>query len=340
MRRTSGIGSLLLLSLIAVLLFCCDLLIGTTAITPLQLWQALTGGNVADDISTIITLFRLPKAYTAVLAGAALPVAGIMMQTFFRNPVAGPDILGVTAGSGLFVAVVMMAGGMFFGIEAMHGMPIVIAAIIGAVAMLLVILVVAARLRDTMTLLIFGIMFGMAISAVVSVLQYYSERGALKLFMLWTFGSLGGVTYAQLVIMAPLVIAGLIASWLISRQLNLLLLGEQYAISLGVRVQRVRLLVIVTTGVLTGTITAFCGPIAFIGIAIPHLARMIFRVNDHRLLIPGTALLGIIVMLICDMLTQISVSAGVLPLNAVTAFMGAPFVIYIIWKNQHLKRTF
>lgn len=339
MKRNQGIWPLTILLVLTILLFFADLLVGSTPITISQLFANLLGKQDNDDINTIISLFRLPKAYTAILVGAALPVAGLLMQTFFRNPVAGPDILGVTAGSSLFVAIVMMTGGLFFGIDAFYGMTVVLSAIAGAVVLLLIILLVAARLRDTMTLLIFGIMFGMAISAIVSIIQYYSERDALRLFMLWTFGSLGGVTHAQLIIMVPLIVFGVLTAWLLSSKLNVLLLGEQYALSLGIHVPRLRLYIIVITGILTGTVTAFCGPIAFIGIAIPHLARMVLKVNDHRLLIPASVLFGMCVMLLCDMLTQVGGDAGVLPLNAVTAFMGAPFVIYIIYKNQHLKRT-
>lgn len=283
---------------------------------------------------------RLPKALTAVLAGVALPIAGLMMQTFFRNPVAGPDILGVSAGASLFVAFVMLSAGTVFSVYAYNSYTIILAAIVGSMLMLLIILAVAYKIKDAVTLLIFGLMFGMAISAVVGLLQYYSEKGALKLFILWTFGSLGGVTWSQLYLLAPLVILGVISSLFLSKKLNLLLLGENYARSLGLNIQQMKYSIIFITALLTGSITAFCGPIAFVGIAVPHLARMLFRTNDHFLLIPASILLGIIILLLCDIITRAASDTGILPLNSVTAIMGAPFVIYILWKNQHMKRIF
>ncbi len=328
------------LILLLPVLFICDLLTGSAGITLNDVFQVLFGKAEQDSAAYIIVIqSRLPKALTAICAGAALPVAGLMMQTFFRNPVAGPDILGVSAGSSLSVALVMLTGGTIFSMTHFNSMAIIVAAIAGAIGVLLVILIVSARIRDAMTLLIFGIMFGMSISAIVGVLQYYSDKGALKLFMLWTFGSLGGVTWPQLYLLLPIVIVSVLLAFNLSKSLNLLLLGEQYAVSLGIRLQRVRYLVIILTAVLTGAITALCGPIAFIGIAVPHLARMILKRNDHRLLIPFCALMGSIIVLICDMLTQLPGNTGVLPLNAITAFMGAPFVIFIIWKHQHIRRA-
>ena len=206
--------------------------------------------------------------------------------------------------------------------------------------MLLIILAVAYKIKDAVTLLIFGLMFGMAISAVVGILQYYSEKGALKLFILWTFGSLGGVTWQQLYLLAPLVVLGVISSLFLSKKLNLLLLGENYARSLGLNMQQIKYTIIFITALLTGSVTAFCGPIAFVGIAVPHLARMLFRTNDHFILIPASVLLGIIILLICDIITRAAGDSGILPLNSITAIMGAPFVIYILWKNQHMKRIF
>ncbi|MBP8250459.1 MAG: iron ABC transporter permease, partial [Chitinophagales bacterium] len=217
---------------------------------------------------------------------------------------------------------------------------IILAAIVGAMLVLFIILAVAARVRDSVTLLIFGLMFGMAISAVVGVLQYYSSQGALKLFIMWTFGSLSGVTWSQLYILAVIVIIGLLLAVTQIKALNLLLLGEQYATSLGLNIRKSKIFIILTTGLLTGAITAFCGPIAFIGIAVPHLARMIFKVNSHAIILPASVLLGICILLICDIIAQTPGNDGVLPINAITAFMGAPFIIYIIWKNQHLKRVF
>ncbi len=331
----------LILCICAIAIFIADILIGSVSISINEIFQVFTGGlpNEAPE-SIIILQSRLPKALTAVLAGCALPVAGLFMQTFFRNPVAGPDILGVSAGSSLFVAVGMLTVGTWFSVDIFNSYGIIFAAILGALLVLFIILGVATRVRDSITLLIFGLMFGMAISAIVGVLQYYSSQGALKLFVMWTFGSLSGVTWPQLYILMAIIFLGMAIAFTQAKSLNLLLLGEQYAKSLGLSIKRTKFILILTTGILTGAITAFCGPIAFIGIAVPHLARMIFKVNNHFIIIPASILLGISILLLCDIIAQTPGNAGILPLNSVTAFMGAPFIIYIIWKNQHLKRSF
>jgi|JI61114C2RNA_FD_contig_123_18213_length_3869_multi_3_in_2_out_0_4 iron complex transport system permease protein len=330
-----------LLSILVLVLFFADILIGSVSISLNEIIQVFTGQLPTDTPQSIIILqSRLPKALTAILAGCALPVAGLLMQTFFRNPVAGPDILGVSAGSSLLVALVMLTVGTWFSMDVFSNVGIILAAIVGAMLVLFIILGVAARVRDSVTLLIFGLMFGMAISAVVGVLQYYSSQGALKLFIMWTFGSLSGVTWSQLYILAVIVIIGLLLAITQIKALNLLLLGEHYATSLGLNIRKSKIFIILTTGLLTGAITAFCGPIAFIGIAVPHLARMIFKVNSHAIILPASVLLGICILLICDIVAQTPGNDGVLPINAITAFMGAPFIIYIIWKNQHLKRVF
>ena len=330
-----------LLSILVLVLFFADIFIGSVSISLNEIIQVFTGQLPKDTPQSIIILqSRLPKALTAILAGCALPVAGLLMQTFFRNPVAGPDILGVSAGSSLLVALVMLTVGTWFSMDVFSNVGIILAAIVGAMLVLFIILGVAARVRDSVTLLIFGLMFGMAISAVVGVLQYYSSQGALKLFIMWTFGSLSGVTWSQLYILAVIVIIGLLLAITQIKALNLLLLGEHYATSLGLNIRKSKIFIILTTGLLTGAITAFCGPIAFIGIAVPHLARMIFKVNSHAIILPASVLLGICILLICDIVAQTPGNDGVLPINAITAFMGAPFIIYIIWKNQHLKRVF
>lgn len=321
--------------------FLLDIFIGPVKIPFSEIISILSNKTTADDASSIIVVqTRLPRALTAILAGAALPVAGLFMQTYFRNSVAGPDILGVSAGSGLFVAIVMLSAGSVFGVTVFHSFSIIIAAVLGAACVLSVILLVAWKIKDTVTLLIFGIMFGMAVSAVVGILQYYSEKGALKLFILWTFGSLGGVTWPQLQILIPLIVITLFISLMFAKQLNLLLLGEQYAKNLGVRTERLKYIIISITAILTGGITAFCGPIAFIGIAVPHLARMVCKTNNHFVLLPACVLSGMSITLFCDIISQTPGSGGVLPLNAITSCMGAPFVIYILWKNQKTRSFF
>ena len=310
-----------LLSILVLVLFFADILIGSVSISLNEIIQVFTGQLPTDTPQSIIILqSRLPKALTAILAGCALPVAGLLMQTFFRNPVAGPDILGVSAGSSLLVALVMLTVGTWFSMDVFSNVGIILAAIVGAMLVLFIILGVAARVRDSVTLLIFGLMFGMAISAVVGVLQYYSSQGALKLFIMWTFGSLSGVTWSQLYILAVIVIIGLLLAVTQIKALNLLLLGEQYATSLGLNIRKSKIFIILTTGLLTGAITAFCGPIAFIGIAVPHLARMIFKVNSHAIILPASVLLGICILLICDIIAQTPGNDGVLPINAINFF--------------------
>lgn len=319
----------------------CDLVLGSVYISIPEILQIIfrpVDLNAAHSI--IIIESRLPKTMTAILAGAALPVAGLMMQTYFRNPVAGPDILGVSAGSGLFVAIVMLTAGSIIPVSIFNNFAIITAAVLGAVAVMLIILSVAWRIRDSVTLLIFGLMFGMAISAVVGVLQYFSDKGALKLFMMWTFGSLGGTTRDEVIILFILVMIGIAVAFFIAKRLNMLLLGEQYAKSLGLNLRATKYIIIIITAVLTGSITAFCGPIAFIGIAVPHITRMICKTNDHFILIPASALTGAIILLLCDIIAQSPGDIGLLPLNSITAFMGAPFIIYIIWKNQHLHKQY
>ncbi|MEZ5014477.1 MAG: iron ABC transporter permease [Chitinophagales bacterium] len=321
--------------------FIADLCIGSVHISIAEIWSILTGKLDRNAPASIILLEgRLPRVVTALIAGAALPVAGLIMQTYFRNPVAGPDILGISAGSGLFVAVVMLTSGTIFSATHFSDLSIVTAAIAGAFFMLLIILSVAGRLRDPIALLLFGILFGMAISAVVGVLQFFSEKGALKLFVMWTFGSLGGTTWPQIYLLLPVVLLAIAYAFRLAKPLNLLLLGESYAASMGVRVLQVRIGVIICTAIITGCITAYCGPIAFIGIAVPHLARMLARTNDHFILFPMCILSGIIIMLGCDMLTLVPGGSAILPLNAVTAVMGAPFVVFILFRSRRMQKYF
>lgn len=288
----------------------------------------------------IITQSRLPEALTSVLVGAALPVAGLCMQTFFKNPVAGPDILGITSGASLFVAIIMMGLGNFLSYAVFGSITIIVAAIAGSIAVLFFMLMAAKRIHDSITLLIFGLMFGTAVSALVGIIQYFSEKGALKLFILWSFGSLSGVTWNQLYILIPITSIALFFCFLLSKKLNLLLLGEQYARTLGLHVKKTRFQIILITGILTGTVTAFCGPIAFVGIAVPHIVRMLFKTNNHFILIPACILCGITVMLFCDIISKMPGSNFILPVNSITALLGAPFVIFIVIKNQQLKRYF
>ena len=297
-----------------------------------------TGKSSADEWITIIREFRIPKAFAAILSGMALSVSGLQMQTVFRNPLAGPYVLGISAGASLGVAIMMMGMGMAAGfIAGMAGnWMIVLAAFLGASAVLFLIFAVSLRIRDVMTILILGIMFGSITTSLISVLQYFSNEHLLKTFTVWMMGSLNGVTPEQLKVLAPCVLCGLIVSVLTVKSLNAMLLGENYARSLGVNIITSRLLIFFSTGILAGSVTAFCGPIGFVGIAVPHICRILFRTADQRILLTGCIFAGAIVMLASEMITLLPGNGVVLPINSVTAFIGIPVVIWIIVRNHRM----
>jgi iron complex transport system permease protein len=332
-----------LLSVILVLLFLGSLVTGTVNIPAGTIVHILLGGEPArPEWSVIVMDLRLPKAITALLAGMALSVSGLQMQTVFRNPLAGPYVLGISAGASLGVAIAVM--GLAFISGSSSAIPgnwtVVVSAWLGSGVVLFLILMVSFRVRDIMTILILGIMFGSAVSAIVSVMQYFSTESMLKSFMIWTMGSLGAVTGSQLRIMIPAVAGGLLLSVGSVKLLNALLLGENYARTLGVNIFGGRLLVFLSTSLLAGTVTAFCGPIAFVGIAVPHLARIIFKNADHAVLVPATILSGGIIMLLGDIISQLPGFSGTIPINSVTALMGVPVIIWIVIRNQKLTRIF
>ncbi|GHT22778.1 iron(III) ABC transporter permease [Bacteroidia bacterium] len=297
----------------------------------------LTGDSSTAEWITIVREFRLPKAATAVLAGAALSVSGLQMQTVFRNPMAGPYVLGISAGATLGVALVMM-GISIVGLSGMmSNWAIVFASFLGAAAVLMLIFAVSLRIRDVMTILILGVMFGSITSSFINVLQYFSNESLLKSFTVWTMGSLHSVTSSQLSVLLPCVTVGLAVSLLSVKNLNALLLGENYARSLGVNVVTARLTLFFSTGILAGSVTAFCGPIGFIGIAVPHICRMLFRTADQRILFFACIITGAIVMLACDLISMLPGNGIVLPVNSVTAFIGIPIIIWIVVSNQRMS---
>lgn len=313
----------IILCVATLALFAADLAVGASAITPAQVWAALTGGDCPAATAKIVINIRLVKAVVALLAGAALAVSGLQMQTLFRNPLAGPYVLGISSGASLGVAMVVLSGvGSSLGIAG--------AAWIGAAAVLVIIGSVAQRIKDIMVILILGMMFSSGVSAIVQILQYLSNNEALKSFVIWTMGSLGEVTWNQLAIMAPSVVIGLIVAVLTIKPLNLLLLGEEYATTMGLNLRRSRSLLFLSTTLLAGTVTAFCGPIGFIGLAIPHITRMIMRNSDHRILLPATILTGAAIMLICDIISKLFT----LPVNAITALVGIPIVVWVVVRNR------
>ncbi len=305
-----------------------------------EVGNVILGKSENEVYSIILLQSRIPKAITAVLVGIALPVAGLIMQTFFRNPLAGPDVLGISSGSSLMVAIVIMGSGLF-GLT--NGMPgnaaIITAAVAGSIFILVVVFLVANKMRDAVSLLIFGLMLGTVVSAMVSIFQYTSENQALKNYTLWTLGNISSVTWQQLYILIPLIIIFFGLSFLCSKYLNGLLLGDDYAKTIGIPLRKVRLILIFITAVLTGGITAFCGPIVFVGVSVPHFARIIFKTTGHLILIPACAFTGIALMLLCDIITQAPPNF-IIPVNSVTSLMGAPFIIFMIVKNHALRRYF
>ena len=323
MRRTSvifiGLGALLLL------FFGLDVCSGSVWLWPF--------GDLSDMEYNILHAIRLPKALTAIMAGASLSVAGLIMQTLFRNPLAGPYTLGVSSGASLGVAFLTMLGGVLstFNFQlSTIGLPI--AAVLGASLVLLLVLAVSKRVTSNVSLLIVGMMFGSIAGALVSLLQNFANPDALKLFIVWTLGSLSSVGWADMGMLVPVLLLGTLFVLLSLKPLNGLLLGEDYARGLGINVSRTRLFIVLATGLLAGGVTAFCGPIAFIGVAVPHIARGLFHTSNHRITIPASALIGACLLLVCDVLCSLFIYP--LPISTVSALFGAPVIIWIILKNK------
>lgn len=339
-------GLLALLVVVLIGLFLVSLAIGSVNIPLDQVVTILLGGEGERATWTnIVFRFRLPKATTAILAGAALSVAGLMMQTFFRNPLASPFILGISSGASLGVAFIVMAGStagatLIAGIGLGGDLLLASAAGIGAGLTMLLVLLVSHRVRSTMTLLVLGVLFGYFTGSVVSLLIHFSVAERVQAYLNWTFGSFGGVTWSQMPILAGMVVVGLLMSLILAKPLNALLLGEGYARTMGVNVTYARVGIIVATALLAGAVTAFCGPIGFIGVAVPHLCRSLFSTSNHRVLVPATILMGGIVALVAALIAELPGSNAILPLNAVTAVLGAPVVIAVILRQRNLHRSF
>jgi iron complex transport system permease protein len=333
-------AALMLLVALLIAVFLLALAVGSVEIPLDEIVTVLLGGQASREAWTnIILKFRLPKALTAVLAGAALSVGGLLMQTLFRNPLADPFVLGIHSGASLGVALVVLAAGtvggtLIAGIGLIGDLSIVSAASLGAAAVMLIVLGVARRVQSSVTLLMIGLMFGYMSSAIVSLLLYTSLPERIQTFVSWSFGSFGGVTWSQMPVFAPVVMVGLALALLLSKTLNAFLLGEAYARSMGVNVRRGRTLIVVCTALLAGAVTAFCGPISFIGIAVPHVCRALFRTADHRLLLPAAMLIGALAALLAALAAELPGSNLILPLNAITALVGAPFVLWIIFRQR------
>lgn len=325
-----------LLSIVALVMFIADIAVGSVNLSLDSVLGVLTGSTTQSTIRSIVIDIRLVKAIMAILAGAALSLSGLQMQTLFRNPLAGPYILGVSSGASFGVALFLLGAPLLN----LTTSPIISAlgtagaAWIGAAAVLVLIIALSRRIKDIMVILILGMMLSSALSAVVEILQYLSNEAALKSFVVWTMGSLGDITLSQLSFIAPIIIIGIALAVLTIKPLNILLLGENYAVTSGVNISKVRRYVFLSTTLLAGTVTAFCGPIGFVGIAAPHLARMLFRSADHRVLIPASAIIGALMMLLGDIIAKMLL----LPINTVTALMGIPVVVYIVTRNRNLMQ--
>lgn len=313
---------------------------GSVSIPFYDILSTLIGnGSQEQSWQYIIWNYRVPKMFTSILVGGGLSLSGLLMQTLFRNPLAGPFVLGISSGASLGAALLLMGLSLISGwgsLTFFDDISLAIAASTGSFLVLLVVLLVAQRVKDTMALLIIGLMFGSITSAIVSVLAYFSSAENLQRFIFWSFGSVGNLSDQQVFLLLFIVLIGGILSVLSIKPLNAFLLGENYAQSLGISLKKSRLLIILATGLLAGGITAFAGPIAFVGLAVPHLTRQIFDTMEHRILIPAVFLYGAILMLLCDTLAQLPNSAHVLPINAITSLVGAPVVIWLLVRKRKM----
>lgn len=321
-------------------LFFINISLGSITIPFQEVYTSLTGGQASKSTwEYIIINYRLPKAITAVLVGMGLSISGLLMQTLFRNPLAGPYVLGLSSGASLGVAFVILGAGLlppFLSGILLSSYGVVLASTLGSSVVLLAILVISKRLRDTMTILIVGLMFGSFTSAVVGVLTYFSSAEQLQKFTFWSLGSLGNLSWTSILILTVCVAIGLVLSLFSVKPLNALLLGENYARSMGLNFKKTRLIIILATSILAGSITAYAGPIAFIGLAVPHIAKLVFQTSNHSILYWSTLLLGAAIMLICDVVSQMPGMEITLPINAITSLLGAPIVIWLLIRKKKM----
>ncbi len=326
--------------MLLLICFIVNISLGSVFIPWLDTLSSLFGGQVdKESWRHIIIDYRLPKALTAIIVGSGLGVSGLLMQTLFRNPLAGPFVLGISSGASLGVALLILGSSFTVATVSVFLVSkwgLVIAASVGSILVLFAVMLVSARVRDTMAILIIGLMFGSITAAIVSVLSYFAPSDQLQQYIFWGFGSLGNLSWYDVLIFFGISILGMVLSVLSIKPLNTLLLGENYARSLGLNIKKSRFLIIVATGLLAGSITAFAGPIAFIGLAVPHLTRQLFHTSDHKTLIPAVILLGSIIMLVCDSIAQLPSSEYTLPINAITSLIGAPVVIWLLVRKRKM----
>jgi iron complex transport system permease protein len=339
--KSKGIVYSIALSVLIVALLAGNLLLGSIDIPARAVWHILTGGGAAEDPSWQFILLesRLPQALTALLCGASLAVSGLLLQTAFNNPLAGPSILGINSGASLGVALVMLAGGgtLAKGIFALDGFFAVVAgAFVGSMLIMGILLALSTLIRSNVMLLITGIMIGYVTSSAISLLNFFATAEGVHSYMIWGMGNFGGVSRAQLPWFAALCGTGLLLAILLIKPLNALLLGARYAENLGVNIRRTRNLLLIATGLLTAVTTAFCGPVAFIGLAVPHIARLLLGTSNHNSLMPVTLLCGSVVALLCNLLCILPSQGGIIPLNAVTPVLGAPVILYVIINQRKI----
>ncbi len=328
----------IVLPVLLVVLFILNISLGSVLIPFGNVLSILTGDEGTNPVwFDIVWDFRMTKALTCVLAGAALAIGGLLMQTLFRNALAGPDVLGLSSGASLAVSLIFMsqASGIQF-ISSPSPWAVVIAASVGCGLTFLIVLAISSRLNDNTSLLIIGLMIGATASSIVSVLEFISKAEDQQSFLLWTFGSLGGLNWKELQVLSVALIIAMVLAFALTKPLNVWFMGENYSRSLGVDTKRSRVLIILAASLLTGAVTAFCGPIAFVGLAVPHLTRLLIKTNNHRVLIPAVTVAGAALMLFCDIVAQLPGSAYVLPINAITALIGAPVVISIIVRAKRI----
>ncbi len=323
-----------------MILFFVNVSLGSVSIPLEDIFKIITGNVPAKESwATIILNFRLPKAITAILVGSGLSICGLLMQTLFRNPLAGPFVLGISSGASLGVAILILGSSVFGGFLLTNSLSIwslPIAASLGAFLVLSAVIIAANKVRNTMSILIIGLMFGSLTSAVISVLAYFSEADQIQQYLFWSFGSLGNLSWNEILVFSIIYSIGILGTLSIIKPLNSFLLGENYAKSLGINIKKSRNIILLITSILTGVITAFSGPIAFVGLAVPHIARMFFTTSNHKILIPAVAILGAIILLICDSIAQLPTSEFTLPINAITSLFGAPVVIWLLVRKKKI----
>ena len=325
--------------IVGIILFILNLFVGSVTVPVDEIFKVLLDDNPDKTLNVIIFNYRLPQALTALLAGAALAVAGLLMQTLFRNPLADPSMLGISSGASLGVGIVILLTGAISGTAVSSfgwwsTIGVSLAAFIGAVLVLFVMLAFSSRMKNMTTLIIIGLMIAYLAGSITDILKFFSLKEDIHAFVIWGMGSFSGVGTSKMPIFAISIIIGLVVTFFLSKNLNILLLGEMYAENLGLNIRKNSVIIILVSGYLTAIVTAYCGPIAFVGLAMPHIARFLFKSSDHRLLIPATMLIGMDMALVCNLIARMPGFDGNLPVNAVTAFIGAPVVISVILKSR------